>query len=321
LGKKSGDAIAAGELGAFLSLLKKKSPTSFEKVIGNFGVEVIDQWDDAPGNGKKLFNKAVRTYSTWIKLQTETKSEFKPLQKTWREASWFKTWHWFYRFAMAGRTKFSAGVTTDNQLKGYRTTMWDMARIRIADILSAEWPKIDNQQLKYVGPENPAGSAGSRNARIGDVFTSERSVALLLRWHINAPGTLLKSGKAGKHLVAIYKNAKAEVSPGSIGTSVDWVNDDNAQETLITKFLERVESDQGPFTPASESKINLVNTLKEIKDWPGSDAVRSQRKYQLIKGSEFDSFVKELRSAHKSFEFFHDGIEVASIIQPRSVER
>lgn len=91
---------------------------------------------------------------------------------------------------MAGRTQFSKGVATDNQLKGYRTTMWDMARIRIADILSAEWPKIDSQQLEYVGTAaNPAGPAGPRNARIGDVFTSERSVALLLRWHINAPGT------------------------------------------------------------------------------------------------------------------------------------
>jgi hypothetical protein len=317
LGKKSGDAIAAGELGAFLSLLKKKSPTSFAKVIGNFGVEVIDQWGDAPADGRKLFNKAVRTYSTWIQLQTETESVFKPLQKTWREASWFKTWHWFYRFAMAGRAQFAEGVVTNNELKGYRTTMWDMARIRIADILSAEWPKIDNQQLKYVGTENPAGSAGPRNARIGDVFTSERSVALLLRWHINAPGTLLKSGKAGKHLVAIYKNAKTDVSPpGTIDTSITWVATDNAQAILITKLLERVESAEGPLASSPQSQANLVNTLKVINTWP-NPAGRSDKGYQLIASNlGFKDFVaEELSTSKESFAFFREGIDVASLVE------
>jgi hypothetical protein len=316
LGKKSGDAIAAGELGAFMSLLKKKSPTSFAKVISNFGVEVIDQWDALRGNGEKLFNKAVRTYSTWIKLQTE--SDFKPLQKTWREASWFKTWHWFYRFAMAGRMQFEAGVATNNELEGYRTTMWDMARIRIADILSAEWPKIDNQQqLEYVGPENPAGPAGRRNARIGDVFTSERSVALLLRWHINAPGTLLKSGKAGKHLVAIYKKAKTEVTLSeTIDSSITWVATDNAQAILIKHFLERVKSPDGPLASSPQSQINLVNTLDVINAWP-NQADRSVKGYQLIaSNSVFKDFVaEELSTSKESFAFFSEGIDVASLVE------
>jgi hypothetical protein len=273
LGLKSNAAIAAGELGAFLSFLKNKSEASFEKVIGQFGVQIIDRWDEAPGNGAKLFNKSLRTYTTWLQLQTET--GFAPLPKTWREASWFKTWHWFYRFAMAGRTQFADGATapkTNSLLENYRLAMWDMARIRLRNILTAEWPKINGETLIYEGEENAAGPKGPRTARIGDVFTSELATALLLRWHINVPGTLLKNGKASKHLITILR----QVDSGAITGLMARIDTDDAQATLTRQLIDYVKSNAGPLTSSPAAKNNLIKTLEEIQNWPGEETARQK---------------------------------------------
>jgi hypothetical protein len=314
LGLKSKEAISAGELGSFLSYLKNKSEASFEKVIGQFGVQAIDRWDTAPGNGAKLFNKSLRTYTTWLQLQTET--GLAPLPKTWREASWFKTWHWFYRFAMAGRTQFADGTAapkTNSLLAGYRLAMWDMARIRLRNILTAEWPKINDKTLRYE-PED-------RNARIGDVFTSELATALLLRWHINVPGTLLKNGKASKHLINILR----QVDDGDIDGLVARIDTDDAQATLTRQLIDYVKSDTGPLTSSPAAKNNLIKTLEEIQNWPGEQTARQKRGYRLKQDSgdtNLDNLIREkLSTAKRSFSFYKEGIDVAELpISPQKVQ-
>jgi hypothetical protein len=307
LGLKSKAAIAAGELGGFLAYLKSKQVETFKFTFGRFGIDLTAEWGD---KGKKLFNSSNRTYTNWITLQAET--GFAALPKIWDEASWFKTWHWFYRFVMAGRLRFTEnGASTNSLLAGYRLAMWDMARIRLRDILSAEWPKIEQQQLVYNGSANAAGPAGPRNARIGDVFTSELSAALLMRWHINVPGTVLREGKAGKHLIAIIKTAAA--ARGGTLPALDWTWNEEGQAELIKQLFDRISAADGPLK-GEKPQQNLINTLNQVKAWPGEDKARQNKGYQLRQGSsnaDLVALAELLQTSHNSFNFYQQGIDVA----------
>ncbi len=308
LGLKSKAAISAGELGGFLAYLKYKQADTFNYAFGRFGIELAAEWENG---GKNLLNSSNRTYTNWLKLRAE--EGFVTLPKVWDEANWFKTWHWFYRFVMAGRLRFAEnGAETHSSFKWYRQAMWDVARIRLRDILSAEWPKVDGQQLTYTGPANAAGSAGPRNARIGDVFTSELGVALLMRWHINVPGTVLRKGQAGKHLVAILKNAMND--RGGILPALDWARDNEGQAALIRALFAHINSAEGPLT-AEKPRQNLINTLNNIQAWPEDDSTRQKKGYQLRQGSPNPDFAtlvdRQLETAHSSFNFYQQGINVA----------
>lgn len=155
-----------GELVGFIAYLKNKNNEAFNKAFGNFGLYPIHDWGSS-----SLYSDEVKTYSGWVKLTNDTfvkgqdahaDTEFDELAKTKEEAHYLKTWHWFYRMSMSGRT-----------LQDYKTAMWSMAKVRVADILKKE-------VTFHVG-------ATTVNSTLGKVFTSEKSVAILLRWHVFRP--------------------------------------------------------------------------------------------------------------------------------------
>jgi hypothetical protein len=61
---------------------------------------------------------------------------------------------------------------------------WDMARMRLRDILQAQIPPSWGLMPEATHP-----------LTVGDVFTSEENVAFLLQWHIFSPGSLLSKGR------------------------------------------------------------------------------------------------------------------------------
>ncbi|MDF3193352.1 peptidoglycan-binding domain-containing protein [Pseudomonas sp. 1928-m] len=155
-----------GEFVGFIAYLKNRSNETFNKVFGGFGLYPIHDWG-APS----LYADDLKTYSGWVKLtndtfvqgqQTHADTEFDELAKTKEEAHYLKTWHWFYRMSMAGRT-----------LQDYKTAMWSMAKVRLTDILEKE-------VTFHVGTVTVTST-------LGKVFTSEKSVAILLRWHVYRP--------------------------------------------------------------------------------------------------------------------------------------
>nr|BFE77735.1 hypothetical protein GCM10020093_003360 [Planobispora longispora] len=86
----------------------------------------------------------------------------------------FRGWHWFYRFQMAART-----------VDGFRRRMWHMARLRLRDIAETPW-NGPAEAPTWTVPD-PQAPGGLRPARIKDVITSERGMALVYRWHISLP--------------------------------------------------------------------------------------------------------------------------------------
>jgi len=78
--------------------------------------------------------------------------------------------------------------------------MWHMARIRLRDILQTPWDPPNRAASVPDVPDDEAGTPTMRRARIRDVVTSERAVALVYRWHILNPTGMVAAGTAGNSL-------------------------------------------------------------------------------------------------------------------------
>jgi hypothetical protein len=165
------DELREGELPAYISYLESSNQNAFDEAFGHFGVATDTAWGN---NGSDLFNHGLRNYTDKLTLSYRGSGgnvSREPVHR--RDGDYFRGWHWFSRFVMAGRT-----------VDGYREGMWDMARFRIRDIRNTLWPP---------GVSHLPNDGGDP-ATIGDVVTSERGIALVLRWHIKSPAHVIDTG-------------------------------------------------------------------------------------------------------------------------------
>ncbi|QYC39947.1 hypothetical protein Nocox_11645 [Nonomuraea coxensis DSM 45129] len=227
--------VADGELWGFLSYLKATDPGAFEEAVGRWGVDVAHDWGT---NGAALFKPGQRKYESRPLTDTEAGAPA-PLPQVVAEFDVFRGWHWFYRLQMAART-----------VDGFRRRMWHMARLRLRDLGETPWD----------GPGEPVtwtvpGPDGDRPARIKDVFTSERAMALIYRWHIRSPAHMVSSGRAGPRLRTVCEDAVNEDQALFAGGPATW--GDAAEQALIRHLLKVAEKAQGPLA-----------SLREVHDWP-----------------------------------------------------
>lgn len=158
LGLRSGP----GELGALFSLLREKDPAAFEEALGRYGVRPTIEWG---ATGEALKDPSTRTYVSHVSLRG-VDGQWMPVAKK-ASKYWFRCWSWFYRMQMACRT-----------IEGLRRIMWDLGRLRIRDVLDM--------------------TLGAEGRSLREMFTSERTVAMLIRWHVNVPATLRSSSLAAR---------------------------------------------------------------------------------------------------------------------------
>jgi hypothetical protein len=230
LGIVSEDGNASeGELCGYLAYLRHADAAAFDQAFGFFGVRVDEDWVDGNGvaNGARLFNRGARKYAGWLALQRED-GAFDRLPEREDDGNYFKTWHWFYRFVMAGRT-----------VPGYQRRMWDMARIRLRDLLHLPWSDTAN------------------TVRVGDVFSSEKAAAMILRWHIRFPAHVAASGRAGSRLVGVLELARSQ------NPSLNWSENpaswtDAHEQALIVSLR----------TVARQAGGGLDETIKVVDEWP-----------------------------------------------------
>lgn len=229
-------AFSEGELCGYLAYLRHADNAAFIDAFEFFGVRIDENWVSAagPADGADLFSNGQRKYTGWVATQQED-GTFSRLTESEAEGNYFKTWHWHYRFVMAGRT-----------IAGYRQRMWDMARVRLRDIASVPWG---------AGVANVAtGGGATRAANIGDVFTSERARAMLLRWHIRSPAHVISGGAPGRRLRNVLANATAATP------RLDWTTDpstwtDDHEQALIDAIV-----------PAAAPGVR--GSLETVRDWP-----------------------------------------------------
>jgi RHS repeat-associated protein len=247
--------MSEGELCGFLAYLRHADPAAFEQAIGRFGARIDESWVAASGpatgqpNGQHLFSSSQRKYAGWVALQQEDGS-YARMALTEAAGNYFKTWHWFYRFVMAGRT-----------IDGFRRRMWHMARIRLRDIRATPWPASAHV------PDVPDDSGGTRPAMIGDVYASERAMALLLRWHIRFPGHVISGGHAGTRLVNALGHAAI---PAGAGDPSTWT--DAHQAALAQGIMDEV---------AAINNDNLNDTMTYVNTWPSWASGSNPRNFML----------------------------------------
>lgn len=274
-----------GELWGFLSYLKEADPDAFAQAVGRFGVDVDKPWDV---DGHALFLND-RKYATRPTAPLESGLPLQ-IQQVVAEFDMFRSWHWFYRFVMAGRT-----------VDGFRRRMWHMARLRIRDLLATPWdapaaaPTVPNVA-------DPAAPGGTRRARIGDVLTSERTVAFAYRWHILSPGGMVTGGHGGASLHAIVTAAGAPAAAGVAGApafNTDPTGWGDAHEAaLIPAFLARALVDFP--NDAAGHPSNMVATLNTVHQWPAWGA--NPRRFTL-RVAALPAAERTLLTTRGSFEF------------------
>jgi peptidoglycan hydrolase-like protein with peptidoglycan-binding domain len=262
LGIVNGNAVAEGELPGYLSYLRHADRAAFDTAIGFFGMRADEDWvHNGVGDGSSLFSSGSAKYSGWVALENASGGHTRlPLQEA--EGNLFKTWHWHHRFVMAGRT-----------VNGYRARMYHMARMRIRDIRRRPWG---------TGVANVGSGATSRPATIGDVFTSERAWALILRWHVRFPAHMVAGGGPGTRLRnalnnAITATAAANTPAGQ--TPLTWNGDpstwtDRHEEALVNGIMAEV---------ANLANGGLSQTMSYVESWPNwtGPGASNPRHYQL----------------------------------------
>jgi hypothetical protein len=212
LGIRRNGSVLPGELCGYLSYLKEKDPDGFQKIFGYAGININKNWGL---NGSNLFNNSQVKYTALIRcLDKDYLWDTSDSSPKIEDYEYFQTWHWFYRWVMAGRTN-----------QNFRYYMWDMARIRIRDILSTPWGNSSDKTQNVPDNAPPV----TTNYKIGDIFTSELAVALLLRWHVNKPAQVISNGKASGQLRQIYLWSKTNYIDNNSFDSVRDINswDDN----------------------------------------------------------------------------------------------
>ncbi|MEW6497330.1 MAG: hypothetical protein AB1589_33225, partial [Cyanobacteriota bacterium] len=175
------------DLFAFLAYFRYKDPIVFNKAFEVFGIQADKDWVDkwGRGSGAALYSKSQRSYTASFAVQTEDGSYKSVLLTPEAITNYFGTWHWFYRFIMAART-----------LKGYRSAMWDMARIRLRELLETPWRKETIPNL------------GNRRALLRDVYTSQQAIAIVFLWYQRFPKDIINDeGEVGERLEAAFKRA------------------------------------------------------------------------------------------------------------------
>ena len=256
--------VAEGELCGFLAYLRQTEATAFEDAVGFFGVRVDEDWG---ANGQTLYNTSQRKYAGWVAVEQEN-GTWQRLQEREPEANFLKTWHWFYRFVMAGRT-----------IAGFQRRMWHLARARLRDLRRSAW----GTGVTAI----PTGAQGqTRPVTVGDVFTSERALGIILRWHIRFPGHVLTNGQAANRLRnALARARTAQPNLGWAGAPTTWTA---AHEGALIQGL-RDEVD-------STGNDNLIETIGSVNGWPGW-ATNNPRGYTL------PATIGALGQGRSSFQF------------------
>lgn len=238
-----GRDMGAGELAGFLAYVAQRYPDTFQQAVRRFGLEPALRWESTG----QPYVGTLRTYVGRL-ARLDAAGLWRPLPSSAADhadavADTYRSWPWIYRWQMAGRT-----------MPEWRAACWDFVRVRLRDVLSTPWGSDTDDGGIADPPNGPPVS-------IGDIFTSERAVAMVLRWHVNRPADVVASSlqrgervfRAAAALRRVYTGAKALSSTMS-GAPSTWTADDEV--LLINRIVAEV--------PGGD----LKTTMSRIQVWP-----------------------------------------------------
>jgi hypothetical protein len=268
-----------GELGAFLAYFKRENFNEFNRLFRRFGIDVPDWGSD----GSALAQPALRNYIAlprrlgeldalavvrWDQVDGETRPRIN-FDLSWQDTiegspsvewnrdqiEYFRTWPFFYRFVMAGR----AG-------REFRRRTWDMARIRLRDLRDIVWVHNEQAEDYLRGPDR------TTPAKFRDVFTSERTMALIHRWHVNKPSFLLTGNppEASTDLRAAFRavrNANHDIfyDNSTFRHNVsDWIFPTEGETVIANGIIQYIQQ---------KGWTDLYNTMIIVRDWSYTETI------------------------------------------------
>ncbi|MFF8883888.1 peptidoglycan-binding protein [Streptomyces flaveolus] len=234
--------VRGGELWSLLALLKSRYPEAFRHYFSAYGIDVQHAW-----HTNAIWDGSNRVYASTATQETEGAPAVMPA--TVREFNRFRGWHWGYRLAMAFRVE-----------PDFRRAMWDLGRQRLFDVLRLRWPDRGaapaqgNFELDDVGA-----GAGARRPLVSEVFTSEKAIAMILRWHVNRPGDMVTGRRAGEMLRQALQWARRPPAPGAPAANLlqpvtAW---GDAEEARLLEGLIQVCTN-----------ATLRASVRRARDWP-----------------------------------------------------
>lgn len=244
LGLARGSGSKDAELPPFFAYLKSVGGAAAQAAydaFGIFGCGVTKEWA-TDGPQSPCWEPKEHKYNAWITFEDEHGAAVEAPRGNNESGEWFRQWHWFARFALNARMNATL-----------RTRMWDYARLRPRDVLATEW------EPKTMVAD---GKGGTRPATIGDYFTSERAVGILLRWHVNKPNDIypLSTSK----LVQAFAAAGAS----GWGDPSTWTD---ANEATLCNALYAARPEDPPDLPDGTKVTNwLRESLDDVYEWPAS---------------------------------------------------
>lgn len=268
-GLAAGATIKSGELGGFMALLKYRkahnSDPAFDLLMGRWDLDVKYGWDTIEEK-IGLFNFTDKKYTTHFTEKRKTGSGHTDITITEkRRAQFFQSWHWFYRFQAACR--FSPY---------FQRSMWHMARVRLRDILKIPWP--EKSGADFIPKITVEGV--TRPATIGEVYRSELATAIILRWHVWAPGEVTYKTGPGRgirrafNLACRPKDDKPGINPKKLVN--DWP--DEWEEALIAGLKDQIPNKVFDEKRERKHLVDSVKRLESVKtelDPPGLQRTRS----------------------------------------------
>jgi subtilisin family serine protease len=227
LGHPDGDNVNPGELCGFFCYFKERYDLAFEQLFGKFGFDTFctnsiyqhttrqclkQQWAIL---GDQCFFEKQRKYCGWIcrwyeKPDLTGEVEHRPVPNKKNDMNYYRSWHWFYRFVMAGRVSGE-----------YRRAWWDMARLKIRDIGNTP---VRMSWLK--------GLNDNRVPLVKDVFTSETAIAILVTLHASQPDNIVEKTSSGRYLNGVLSDIKTFLSKKKLK---DW--GDEEEKFLIDHLI------------------------------------------------------------------------------------
>ncbi len=158
---------SGGEFCGLMAMLEAKFPQAFKKCFAQFGLWG-PRWVGSTASDRREQLLPGVTYGGYVYIK-DVNGKFvpQPEEGKFREGNWLRSWHAAYRLEMAART-----------CADYRKAMWDYALTRLQGLLT----------MSEVDAWLPAAcKTPGKRVTLGDVFTSERGVAFILRLHVWRP--------------------------------------------------------------------------------------------------------------------------------------
>jgi peptidoglycan hydrolase-like protein with peptidoglycan-binding domain len=274
MGLRPAAGMNEGELAGALAYFLSTDQDAYRVAFGDFGLYPSETWEARSatpprGGDTNMYDDSQKKYTGWWREHTEaiqpgqaiaSLDQLPFIPASYVEAVNYRSWHWFFRFTMACRT-----------IRPLQRMMWDMPRIRLQDILETTL-NVTQGTIHFTAP-------------IGEIFTSEKALSVLVRWHIKFPTHVISQGNANRVVRAI-RNAIQNNTGINWGLPLAQWGDNH--ETALTDSL---------VTEGNAAN----NTISTASEWPNYQN-RGTRNYTL------QNQLGALRTARNTFHLDSTGI-------------